>query len=113
MHSQRTFSSHSVFLIPWDTSANKSSRAKVFHIMKVESKSISYHASSMSFSLSLFKPPGQGKGEQSASTWYQSSDMEPTAWNPFLIAYMVLLSSTRLPLLMYFQISCHIYLENR
>ncbi|KAM1728740.1 hypothetical protein ACFX12_019211 [Malus domestica] len=35
---QQTLSSHSVFLIPWDTSANKSSKAKVFHIMKVESK---------------------------------------------------------------------------
>ncbi|KAM1352593.1 hypothetical protein ACFX2H_032176 [Malus domestica] len=56
MHSQRTLSSHSVFLIPWDTPANNPSRAK---------------------------------------------DMEK------------LLSSTRLPLLMYFQRSCHIYLKNR
>ncbi|KAM2270426.1 hypothetical protein ACFXTI_037874 [Malus domestica] len=55
MPSQRSLSSHSVFLIPWDTSANKSSKAKVFHIMKVESKSISYHAFFMSFSLSLFR----------------------------------------------------------
>ncbi|KAM2617145.1 hypothetical protein TB1_033584 [Malus domestica] len=43
-----------VFLIPWGTSANNPSKAKVFHIMKVESKSISYHAFFMSFSLSLF-----------------------------------------------------------
>ncbi|KAM1794349.1 hypothetical protein ACFX11_034832 [Malus domestica] len=51
---QQTLSSHSVFFIPWDTPANNPSRAKVFHIMKVESKSISYHAFSLSFSLSLF-----------------------------------------------------------
>ncbi|KAM2268906.1 hypothetical protein ACFX1S_046965 [Malus domestica] len=50
MPSQQSLSSHSVFLIPWDTSANNLSKAKVFHIMKVESKSISYHA----FPLSLF-----------------------------------------------------------
>ncbi|KAM2452093.1 hypothetical protein ACFX1W_009457 [Malus domestica] len=49
MHSQRTLSSHSVFLIPCDTPANNPSRAKVFHIIKVESKSISYHAFSLSF----------------------------------------------------------------
>ncbi|KAM1453528.1 hypothetical protein ACFX15_002982 [Malus domestica] len=54
MHSQRILSSHSVFLIPWDTPANNPFKAKVFHIIKVESKSISYHAFSMSFSLSLF-----------------------------------------------------------
>ncbi|KAM1349024.1 hypothetical protein ACFX10_003208 [Malus domestica] len=51
---QQTLSSHLVFLIPWGTSANNLSKAKVFHIMKVESKSISYHAFSLSFSLSLF-----------------------------------------------------------
>ncbi|KAM2195676.1 hypothetical protein ACFX1R_029652 [Malus domestica] len=51
---QQTFSSHSVFFIPWGTSANNSSKEKVFHIMKVESKSISYHVFSLSFSLSLF-----------------------------------------------------------
>ncbi|KAM3001516.1 hypothetical protein FF2_037798 [Malus domestica] len=51
---QQTLSSHSVFLIPWGTSANNSSKAKVFHIMKVESKNISYHAFSLFFSLSLF-----------------------------------------------------------
>ncbi|KAM1568624.1 hypothetical protein ACFX10_033833 [Malus domestica] len=54
MYSQRNLSSYSVFLIPWGTSANNPSKAKVFHIMKVESKSISYHAFSLSFSLSLF-----------------------------------------------------------
>ncbi|KAM1724217.1 hypothetical protein ACFX11_022681 [Malus domestica] len=100
MPSQRSLSSHSVFLIPWDTSANNSSKAKVFHIMKVESKSISYHAFFLSFSLSLFSSAGQGQREQSASTWYQSSDLEPTAWNPFLIAYLALLSSTHLQHLM-------------
>ncbi|KAM1160994.1 hypothetical protein TB2_000137 [Malus domestica] len=38
MYFQHTLSSHSVFLIPWGTSANNLSKAKVFHIMKVESK---------------------------------------------------------------------------
>ncbi|KAM1904108.1 hypothetical protein ACFX13_041538 [Malus domestica] len=58
MPSQQSLSSHSVFLIPWDTSANNPSKAKVFHIMKVESKSISYHAFSLFFSLSLFSSAG-------------------------------------------------------
>ncbi|KAM1219753.1 hypothetical protein ACFX2G_047786 [Malus domestica] len=49
MHSQRILLSYSVFLIPWDTPANNPFKAKVFHIMKVESKSISYHAFSLSF----------------------------------------------------------------
>ncbi|KAM1263599.1 hypothetical protein ACFX2G_029200 [Malus domestica] len=35
---QQTLSSHSVFFIPWDTPANNPSRAKVFHIIMVESK---------------------------------------------------------------------------
>ncbi|KAM2565042.1 hypothetical protein TB2_013276 [Malus domestica] len=100
MPSQRSLSSHSVFLIPWGTSASNSSKAKAFHIMKVESKSISYHAFSLSFSLSLFSSARQGEREQSTSTWYQSSDLEPIAWNPFLIAYLALLSSTYLQHLM-------------
>ncbi|KAM1447025.1 hypothetical protein ACFXTO_006169 [Malus domestica] len=54
MHSQRILLSYSVYLIPWDTPANNPFKAKVFHIIKVESKSISYHAFSLSFSLSLF-----------------------------------------------------------
>ena len=48
-----------------------------------------------------FSPCGQGEREQSTSTWYQSSDLEPTAWNPFLIAYLALLSSTHLQHLMF------------
>ncbi|KAM2803075.1 hypothetical protein PS2_046299 [Malus domestica] len=36
MPSQRSLSSHSVFLIPWGTSANNSSKAIVFHIRKQE-----------------------------------------------------------------------------
>ncbi|KAM2301674.1 hypothetical protein ACFX1S_032568 [Malus domestica] len=63
-------------------------------------KSISYHAFSLSFSLSLFSSAGQEEREQSASIWYQSSDLEPTAWNPFLITYLALLSSTHLQHLM-------------
>ncbi|KAM1098601.1 hypothetical protein EV1_015719 [Malus domestica] len=55
MSFQQTLSSHPVFFIPWGTSANNSSsKTKVFHIMKIESESISYHAFSLSFSLSLF-----------------------------------------------------------
>ncbi|KAM1331223.1 hypothetical protein ACFX2H_043414 [Malus domestica] len=50
---QQTLSSHSVFLIPWGTSTNNSSKEKVFHIMKVESKSISYHA--FSHLVSIFR----------------------------------------------------------
>ncbi|KAM2405145.1 hypothetical protein ACFXTH_032405 [Malus domestica] len=46
---QQTLSSHSVFFILWDTPANNPSRAQVFHIIRVESKSISYHAFSLSF----------------------------------------------------------------
>ncbi|KAM2088874.1 hypothetical protein ACFX1T_032895 [Malus domestica] len=52
MYFQHTLSSHSVFLIPWGTFANNPSKAKVFHIMKVESKSISYHAFSSQLLLS-------------------------------------------------------------
>ncbi|KAM1935757.1 hypothetical protein ACFX15_019764 [Malus domestica] len=52
MHSQRIVLSYSVFLIPWDTPANNPFKAKVFHIIKVESKSISYHA----FSFLLLVP---------------------------------------------------------
>ncbi|KAM2682007.1 hypothetical protein EV2_013618 [Malus domestica] len=40
------------------------------------------------------------KKKQSASTWYQFSHLELTAWNPFLIAYLALLSSTDLQHLM-------------
>ncbi|KAM1985520.1 hypothetical protein ACFX16_013681 [Malus domestica] len=74
MPSQQSFSSHSVFLIPWGTSANNSSKEKVFHIMKVESKSISYHAFSLSFSLSF---PAL---EYSSSTSYASSSSTTSAW---------------------------------
>ncbi|KAM1140668.1 hypothetical protein ACFX19_041420 [Malus domestica] len=35
-----------------------------------------------------------------SNTWYQSSDLKTTAWNPFLIAYLALLSSTHLHRLM-------------
>ncbi|KAM2611838.1 hypothetical protein TB2_031888 [Malus domestica] len=68
--------------------------------MKVESKSISYHVFSLSFSLSLFSSTGQGEREQSASTWYQSSNLESTVWNPFLIASLALLLSIHLQHLM-------------
>jgi len=60
-----------------------SSKAKVSHIIKGESKGISYHALSLSFPLSLFLLAWQREREQSAGTWSQSSDLEPTTWNLF------------------------------
>ena len=71
MYSQRNLSSSSVFFIPWNTPETKSSKAKVFHIKKVKSKSISYHAFS--------SPSSEERGE-----------------SEILIAYLVLLSSTHL-----------------
>ncbi|KAM2462508.1 hypothetical protein PS1_013379 [Malus domestica] len=95
MPSQRSLSSHSVFLIPWGTSANNSSKAKVFHIMKVERKSISYHAFSLSFSMSLF--PSAGQGERTISQHLVSIFRSGTdCLEPILIAYLALLSSTHL-----------------
>ncbi|KAM1017230.1 hypothetical protein COP2_048053 [Malus domestica] len=90
---QQTLSSHSLFLIPWGTSANNSSKAKVFHIMKVESKSISYHAFSLSFSLSLFWDKEKESNQPALG-------INLPIWNPFLIAYLALLSSTHLHHLM-------------
>ncbi|KAM1422252.1 hypothetical protein ACFX2I_004404 [Malus domestica] len=57
-------------------------RARVSHIIKVKSKSIPYHAFSLSFPLALFLPARQGEREQSVSTWNQASSQELTAWNP-------------------------------
>ncbi|KAM2519673.1 hypothetical protein ACFX1W_000272 [Malus domestica] len=45
--------------------------------------------------------------------FHSNSGKEPTAGNPSLIAYLALLWSTCLPLLLYFQRSCHICLEDR
>ncbi|KAM2981048.1 hypothetical protein FF2_012400 [Malus domestica] len=56
--------------------------ARVSHIIRVKSKSIPYHAFSLSFSLALFLPTRQGEREQSVSTWNQASSQELTAWNP-------------------------------
>ncbi|KAM3004176.1 hypothetical protein FF2_034453 [Malus domestica] len=38
MPSQRSLSSYLVFFIPWGTSVNNSSKAKIFHIMKCKQK---------------------------------------------------------------------------
>ncbi|KAM1056497.1 hypothetical protein EV1_029628 [Malus domestica] len=57
-------------------------RARVSHIIRVKSKSIPYHAFSLSFPLALFLPVRQGEREQSVSTWNQASSQELTAWNP-------------------------------
>ncbi|KAM2871555.1 hypothetical protein FF1_019185 [Malus domestica] len=57
-------------------------RARVSHIIRVKSKSISYHAFSLSFPFALFLPARQGEREQSFNTWNQASSQELTAWNP-------------------------------
>ncbi|KAM1035081.1 hypothetical protein ACFX2H_038034 [Malus domestica] len=56
-------------------------KARVSHIIRVKSKSIPYHAFSLSFPLPLFLPARQGEKEQSVSTWNQASSQELTAWN--------------------------------
>ncbi|KAM2132371.1 hypothetical protein ACFX1Q_013768 [Malus domestica] len=66
-------------IIPLQTSHT---RARVSHIIRVKSKSIPYHAFSLSFPLALFLPARQGEREQSVSTWNQASSQELTAWNP-------------------------------
>ncbi|KAM1035082.1 hypothetical protein ACFX2H_038034 [Malus domestica] len=80
-HSQRSLSKYSIFfppIIPMQTSHTK---ARVSHIIRVKSKSIPYHAFSLSFPLPLFLPARQGEKEQSVSTWNQASSQELTAWN--------------------------------
>ncbi|KAM1736763.1 hypothetical protein ACFXTH_015040 [Malus domestica] len=57
-------------------------RVRVSHIIRVKSKSIPYHAFSLSFPLALFLPARQGEREQSVSTWNEASSQELTAWNP-------------------------------
>ncbi|KAM2019481.1 hypothetical protein ACFX1T_022270 [Malus domestica] len=81
-HSQRSLSKYSAFFPPDNTSANKHTRARISHIIRVKSKSIPYHAFSLSFLLALFLPARQGEREQSVSTWNQASSQELTAWNP-------------------------------
>ncbi|KAM2120640.1 hypothetical protein ACFX1Q_018550 [Malus domestica] len=66
-------------IIPLQTSHT---RARVSHIIRVKSKSISYHAFSLYFPLALFLPSRQGEREQSVSIWNQASSQELTAWNP-------------------------------
>ncbi|KAM1327649.1 hypothetical protein ACFX2F_012024 [Malus domestica] len=66
-------------IIPMQTSHT---RTRVSHIIRVKSKSIPYHAFSLSFPLPLFLPVRQGEREQSISTWNQVSSQELTAWNP-------------------------------
>ncbi|KAM2020331.1 hypothetical protein ACFX1T_023026 [Malus domestica] len=66
-------------IIPMQTSHT---RVRVSHIIRVKSKSILYHAFSLSFPLPLFLPARQGEREQPVSTWNQTSSQELTAWNP-------------------------------
>ena len=76
-----------------------SSKAKVSHIIKGESKGISYHAFSLSYPLPLLLPPRQGERKQSVGTQNQTSDLELIVQNLCLVAYLALLSSARLQLL--------------
>ncbi|TQD86011.1 hypothetical protein C1H46_028446 [Malus baccata] len=62
-------------------------RVRISHIIRVKSKSIPYHAFSLSFPLALFLPARQGEKEQSVSTWNQASSPELTAWNPIALEY--------------------------
>ncbi|KAM2072276.1 hypothetical protein ACFX1Q_040638 [Malus domestica] len=57
-------------------------RARVSHIIRVKSKSIPYHAISLSFPLPLFLPARQEEKEQLVSAWNQASSQELIAWNP-------------------------------
>ncbi|KAM1305414.1 hypothetical protein COP1_022916 [Malus domestica] len=66
-------------IIHMQTSHNK---ARVSHIIRAKSKSIPYHAFSLSFPLALFLPARQGEREQSVNTWNQAFSQELTAWNP-------------------------------
>ncbi|KAM2775324.1 hypothetical protein COP1_020086 [Malus domestica] len=65
-------------IIPLQTSHT---RARVSHIIRVKSKSIPYHAFSLSSPLALFLPVRQGEIEQSVRTWNQVSSQELIAWN--------------------------------
>ncbi|KAM1404466.1 hypothetical protein ACFX2I_012942 [Malus domestica] len=81
-HSQRSLSKYSAFsppIIPLQTSYT---RARISHIIRVKSKSIPYHAFSLSFPLALFLPARQEEREQSVSIRNQASSQELTAWNP-------------------------------
>ncbi|KAM2141705.1 hypothetical protein ACFX1Q_007942 [Malus domestica] len=84
-HSQRSLLKYSVFfpppIIPLQTSYT---RARISHIIGVKSKSIPYHAFSLSFPLALFLPARQREREQLVSTWNQASNQELTAWNLLL-----------------------------
>ncbi|KAM2604478.1 hypothetical protein TB2_033379 [Malus domestica] len=80
-HSQRNLSKYLAsfpLIILLQTSH---ARARISHIIRVESKSIPYHAFSLSFPLPLLLPVRQGEREQSVNTWNQASSQELTAWN--------------------------------
>ncbi|KAM1116119.1 hypothetical protein ACFX19_006781 [Malus domestica] len=81
-HSQRNLSKYSAFFPPIIPMQTSHTRARVSHIIRVKSKSISYYAFSLSFLLPLFLPARQGEREQSINTWNQASSQELTAWNP-------------------------------
>ncbi|KAM2040588.1 hypothetical protein ACFX16_034505 [Malus domestica] len=81
-HSQRSLSKYSASFPPIIPLQTSYTRARISHIIRVKSKSIPYHAFSLSFLLALFLPARQGEREQSVSTWNQASSQELTAWNP-------------------------------
>ncbi|KAM2171030.1 hypothetical protein ACFX1R_036171 [Malus domestica] len=81
-HSQRSLSKYSTFFPPIILMQTSHTRVRVSYIIRVKSKSIPYHAFSLSFPLPLFLPARQGEREQSVSIWNQASNQELTAWNP-------------------------------
>ncbi|KAM1060250.1 hypothetical protein ACFX2B_024650 [Malus domestica] len=81
-HSQRSLSKYSAFFPPIIPMQTSHTRARVSHITKVKSKSITYYDFSLSFPFPLFLLARQGEREQSVSTWNQASSQELTAWNP-------------------------------
>lgn len=85
-------------IIPLQTSYT---RARISHIIRVKSKSIPYHAFSLSFPLALFLPARQGEREQSVSTWIKLPARNWLPGTPYLITYLALLSSTHLQHLMF------------
>jgi len=89
-----------------------SAKAKVSHIIKGESKGISYHDLSLSFPLSLLLLAWQSKVSNQPAL-----GISLPIWNQLpgiysLVAYLALLSSSHLQRLIHFQRRDHICLEN-
>ena len=124
VHSQQSLSRYSILssspkMIPdaWSTddpggnsttntcadSFTASSKAKVSHIIKVKSKSISYHALSLSFPLSLILLAWQSERSNQPALGVSLPIWNQLPGIPSLIAYLALLSSSHLQRLIHFQ----------